>query len=255
MVIFVRKAGPALIALALAGLFCCLGRRAKEVPRPAAGDSRVRRGWGEHGRGITDRIPGPAIYLTLDACDDRKDGFDAELVKFLISEEIPATVFLTGRWIDGNPEGAALLAGSGLFRIENHGASHLPASLGGKSAYGIRGTRSANELLAEVQGGADRIEALSGRRPAWFRSGAAHYDDGAADLIRSLGYEIAGFAVSLDAGASLSAGMVYGNAMKARPGDILLAHMNRPEKETFEGLAPALLELRRRGAKFAVLPD
>jgi peptidoglycan/xylan/chitin deacetylase (PgdA/CDA1 family) len=250
-----RRAKSIEIAAALVGLFYGLSWRVQESPPPVIGDSRVRRGWSEHGRGITDRIDGGEIYLTLDACDDRSDGFDAGLIEFLIRENIPATVFLTKRWIDKNPAGFAILVDSDLFRIENHGTDHRPASVSGRSVYRIRGTGSLDELSAEIGGGADAIEALTGRRPKWFRSGAAYYDNGAANFIRSLGYRIAGFAISIDQGASLAADGVYRNAMKARPGDVLLAHMNRPEKETFEGLAPALLELRSRGAKFALLPD
>jgi peptidoglycan/xylan/chitin deacetylase (PgdA/CDA1 family) len=236
-------------------LWSGLGWRARNPPRPGEGVPGVQNGWGEHGAGIEDKIPGESVYLTLDACDGRANGFDAELIGFLLSENIPATVFLTRRWIDKNPVGFSILASSPLFRIENHGAGHRPASTSGKSAYGMRGTGSEGELSDEINGAADRIAELSGRRPKWYRSGGAHYDDGAVGVVRDLGYRIAGFAISLDAGASLPAGEVYRNAMRARPGDILLAHMNRPEKDTFEGLKPALLELRAAGYSFALLPE
>jgi peptidoglycan/xylan/chitin deacetylase (PgdA/CDA1 family) len=245
----------AVIAGALCAMFYGLGWRAQKSPQPVIGDSRVRRGWGEHGVGITDRIPGRDIYLTLDACDDRANGFDAELIEFLIAENIPATIFPTKRWIDKNPAGFSILASSPLFRIENHGTDHRPASISGKTVYRMRGTANADELLHELEGAAERVAELTGRRPAWYRSGTAYYDDGAANLIRSMGYRIAGFAISLDAGASLPAEQVYANAMRAKPGDILLAHMNRPEKQTFEGLGPALLELKAAGCTFALLPE
>src|SRR5689334_8274516 len=60
--------------------------------------------------------------LTLDACGG---GYDAKLIRFLVEERIPATVFATRKWIERNPEGVTTLPSHPeLFDIEDHGANH-----------------------------------------------------------------------------------------------------------------------------------
>jgi peptidoglycan/xylan/chitin deacetylase (PgdA/CDA1 family) len=45
------------------------------------------------------------IALTFDACGGpRGKGYDAKLIKYLKREKIPATLFISGKWIDANPE-------------------------------------------------------------------------------------------------------------------------------------------------------
>ncbi|MCL2335156.1 MAG: polysaccharide deacetylase, partial [Endomicrobia bacterium] len=97
---------------------------------------------------------------------------------------------------------------------------------------------------------------LTGKRPAWYRSGAAYYDAGALKIIGTeLKLRIAGFAVSADEGATLTADGVYENMLKAQPGFIMLAHANRPESDTAEGLKRAVTELLKKGYVFRKLPD
>lgn len=43
----------------------------------------------------TDRGAGKSVALTLDACGD---GFDRDLIDYLIDRRIPATLFVTRRW-------------------------------------------------------------------------------------------------------------------------------------------------------------
>ena len=216
--------------------------------------------WGERGEGIIDSIyspdTAPHVYLTLDACGSKDDGYDKELIDFLRAEKIKATLFINARWIDKNPDIFMQLARDPLFKIENHGMRHKPASVSGRTVYKIKGTVSKDDLVYEVNANADKIEKLTGRRPRWFRSGTAYYDGEAINIItKELGYKIAGFAITLDAGATFPAGKVYSQTMLAKSYDILLAHMNRPKGETFEGLKPALLELKAKGFVFDVLPN
>ncbi|MCL2331540.1 MAG: polysaccharide deacetylase family protein [Proteobacteria bacterium] len=230
---------------------------------PAAHDAAtVRSFWGEHAGGITDKIA-PAnkdakdLYLTLDACGGHGgDGYDSDIIIFLRANNIPATLFINARWADANPETFAELAADPLFKIENHGTKHRAASVSGKYAHGIRGTKSAQELASEIGDNADKIEKLTGRRPTWYRSGAAYYDAESIKIItEKLKIKIAGFAKSLDAGATLPAHDVYRIAMTAKPGDILLAHMNQPTSPSGIGLQLALAELIKRGYTFRQLPD
>jgi peptidoglycan/xylan/chitin deacetylase (PgdA/CDA1 family) len=214
--------------------------------------------WGETVTGVrtelaTDDI---VIALTLDACGGAKgSGFDAALINYLELEKIPATLFVNSRWIDANRELFLRLAANPLFEIGNHGVQHRPASVKGSSAYGISGTRDIAQLVDEIEMNAMKIERLTGKKPSYYRSGTAFYDDVAVEVANRLGYEVAGFTVLGDAGATYTVGQVKEALLDADPGAIVILHMNHPEGHTAAGVMAAIPELKKRGFKFVKLSD
>lgn len=195
---------------------------------------------------------GKVAALTLDACGG---GFDEGLIRFLIERRIPATIFATKRWIDRNPRGVALLtAHPGLFQIEDHGANHVPAVIGaGRRVYGILGEPDVAHLEREIIDGARAIERVNGSAPRWYRGATARYDAAAVDVIKSLGYRIAGFSVNADAGATLQRDAIVARLKLARSGEIIIAHMNKPASDTAEGLAEGLAWMVAQGFRFVTL--
>lgn len=214
--------------------------------------------WGEHVPGVRTRLDTDekVIALTLDACGSAKgNGVDTRLMEFLIREQIPATLFINGRWIDANPELFRQLAANPLFEIANHGIRHKPASITGRSIYGIAGTKNVAEVVEEIELNARKIEAISGVRPKLYRSGTAYYDEIAVQISEGLGHEVAGYSMLGDAGATWSASQVKAALLKATPGDIALLHMNHPEAGTGAGIIAAVPELQRRGFRFVRMSD
>jgi peptidoglycan/xylan/chitin deacetylase (PgdA/CDA1 family) len=220
--------------------------------------------FGEKLPGILSALPAsqagtaekPVIALTFDACGGKKGAdYDAGLIAFLRENRIPATLFLTTVWVRNNPGILADLAADPLFEIAAHGARHKPCSLTGKSAYGIAGTASFAQLLAEVEGNVRELAQATGKRPRWFRSGTAHYDEIAVGVIRDLGLGVAGYSIAGDEGATLPSSAVAAKILSAKPGDILLFHMNRPKSGTRAGLKEALPRLLQRGARFVRLSE
>ncbi len=214
--------------------------------------------WGERVPGVRTRLDTDekVIALTFDACGSAKgNGVDSRLMAFLIREQIPATLFINGRWIDANPELFRQLAANPLFEIANHGMRHKPASITGRSIYGIAGTQNAAEVVDEIELNARKIEAISGVRPKLYRSGTAYYDEIAVRISQELGHEVAGYSLLGDAGATWSAAQVKAALLKAVPGDIALLHMNHPEAGTGAGVIAAIPELQRRGFRFVRMSD
>lgn len=196
----------------------------------------------------------PTVALTLDACDGgRGTSYDAGIIALLREKRIPATIFVTSRWMRGNPEALRDLAADPLFEIAAHGSRHKPCSVNGNSVYGIKGTASFDELAREVEGNARDIAAATGKRPRWFRSGTAYYDDVAVRVIRDLGLGIAGYSIAGDEGASLPAAKVAAKTLAAKDGDILLYHLNHPRSGTREGLERSLPALLEKGFVFVRL--
>jgi peptidoglycan/xylan/chitin deacetylase (PgdA/CDA1 family) len=214
--------------------------------------------WGEAVPRVVLRLPTTdrVVALTLDACGGRTgSGYDAELIKTLRRERVPATLFVNARWINANPRKFQQLAADPLFEIANHGTAHRPLSVTGRSVYGINGTGSVAQVVDEVAVNQRLITRLTGSAPAFFRSGTAYYDDVAVRAVNDLGLQVVNFDVLGDAGATYSAAQVADAMLSSKPGSIILAHMNRPERGTAEGIDAALPKLSRRGFRFVQLSD
>lgn len=209
-------------------------------------------------RELHSRLQVPASYtkpvaaLTLDACSGQ---FDFKLVNFLIEHKIPATFFVTQRWLKKNPQAIRLLKSApALFEIENHGALHRPAVLGReRRVFGLAGLRDLAELEQEVQQGAAAIFTEFAYQPRYFRGATARYDSQALQYIQSLGFQIAGFSLNADQGASLGKVAIVQALAHLQSGDIILAHANKPGAATGAALMVALPAARERGFEFVRL--
>lgn len=215
--------------------------------------------WGENVTGVVTHFHSnkKELALTFDACGGsvRSSQYDADLIAFLIQSHIPATLFINARWIDTNPDIFMKLSMNPLFEIANHGTAHKPLSVEGKSIYNIHGTASADEVMSEIEGNNNKIEKLTGKRPTFFRSGTAYYDENAVAIAHTLKMEIGGFSVLGDAGATFSAPKVAGQLISAHSGDIILLHMNHPESGTREGIIEGINVLLKEGFTFVRLSD
>jgi len=205
--------------------------------------------WGTSLPGVatTFAASGRQIALTFDAC---RGACDDALLATLERNAVPALLFLSSVWIDAHPGRAEQLAANPLFEIGNHGTRHVPLSVTGRSAYGIRGTRSADEAVTEVWTNHTRLAALTGKPPTWFRSGTAYYDDVGVAIVNELGERPLGFRVGADNGARASAAQVRSDITGAAPGSVVLAHMNHPESGTAAGVSDAITALRASGWEF-----
>lgn len=196
------------------------------------------------------------LALTLDACGGKMGSeYDQDLMDYLMEEKIPATLFINGRWIKANPDLFKTLCDNDLFEIENHGYEHQPLSVEGKEVYGIRGTGNIREALVEVMKNQEEIEKFTGKRPKYFRSGTAYYDDVALDILKDLDLKAVNFDVLGDAGATFNRHQIKDSAKKVKPGSILLYHMNQPQKEVAEGMKLVIPMLREMGFEFVQLSD
>lgn len=219
---------------------------------------RVPQEWGEIVGGIKTRLntDQKVLALTFDACaGPRGSGYDAKLIQYLESEKISATLFVSGRWIDANPEIFKKLSNNLLFEIENHGLNHKPCSAMGRSVYGLEGTKSVGEIYDEIELNALKILNLTGHKPKHFRPGTAYSDEICVEIANALGVEVVNFSVRGDAGATYSKKQVTEALWNAPPSSIILMHMNHPESETAGGVIEAIPKLKKRGFRFVKLSE
>lgn len=226
-------------------------------PGPQRYADRSPAAFGTSMPGIVDTVPTTpgqrTIALTFDACGGpHGSAVDQGLIDALREYSVPATLFLSATWIEANPQAMRSLAADPLFRLENHGTRHLPLSVSGAAAYGIAGTASPAEAIAEIDGNRE-VLAGYGVESNWFRSGTAHYDDVSVDIARDRGIAIAGYTVNADFGATAPGTHVASAIVHAPDGAIVLAHMNHPTSGTGPGVRAALEQLQAHAVRFTFL--
>lgn len=213
--------------------------------------------WGETVSGVITKIDteDKIIALTFDACDVSPNAYDEELIQFLIEEDIPATLFLAGQWIQSYEEEFMELSNQPLFEIANHGYHHKPLSVNGESAYSISGTENVEEVVDEVIQNQLLIEELTGISPNYFRSGTAYYDDVSVEIVNELGLEVVNYNVLGDAGGTFNTHQIASTFETAEKGSIFLFHMNQPDGDIASGVREGVMNLKEKGFEFVQLQE
>ncbi|MBM4411946.1 MAG: LysM peptidoglycan-binding domain-containing protein [Chloroflexi bacterium] len=117
----------------------------------------------------------PAVALTLDAGADSAP--TGAMLDVLAERNIQITFFLTGDWIERNPELTKRIVADG-HEVGNHSTSHPD----------FRGLDESGMLL-ELQTMSDRLYAVTGTRPApYFRPPYGAYDERVLRVVIANGY-------------------------------------------------------------------
>src|SRR5215831_15246729 len=71
-------------------------------------------------------IAEPAVALTFDACATKTHGygFDHAIFDIIKSEQIPATIFVSGRWVEMHPDAMEELTRDPLIEFGDHSYDH-----------------------------------------------------------------------------------------------------------------------------------
>jgi peptidoglycan/xylan/chitin deacetylase (PgdA/CDA1 family) len=216
--------------------------------------------WGEFVRGVDEKLltQKKIIAFTFDACGGKNgNGYDKELIDYLHTENIPATLFVSGKWIDSQFAVFLNLSRDTLFEIENHGLNHRPCSIEGRKVYGIKGTSNIGEAFDEIEANARKIEAVTNQRPRFYRSATAFIDEASAGMAARLGIIVVSYQLlSGDAVPFTPESDIEENVIKnITPGAIVIMHFNHPEWNTKEAMEKIVPKLRQMGYSFARLKD
>lgn len=213
--------------------------------------------WGESVSGVKTRLKteDKVVALGVDACDLMGKGQDAKLIKFLSAENIPATLFLCGEWVDKNSVVLKKLAVNPLFEIANQGVSRKACSVSGKAANGVPGTRSVEELFQEIEQNARKIEAVTGILPQYYHSGSGYYDEVAVRIVRALGYEALGSSVNGPRDTGLEKKQVLDMLANPVSGAIAILGGVSLQSSFVESVIESVRKLRSKGYKFVKVSD
>lgn len=213
----------ALISVALT--FCSLTQAFAETPT-----SLII----EHGPRNTKKIA-----LTFDACPTGKaDEYDERVIDILLQKQVPATLFMSGRWVEKNVEKAKFLAAQPQFEIANHTYYH-PHLL----------EKQDDRIIREFKNSQAEIRKVTGKRPRYFRPPFGEVDEHVAELAKKAGlvtiqYDIA----SGDPDPGLSPKRIVRVLLRdAQGGSIIVFHMNRNGVHTAEFLPEIIDGLRKKG--------
>jgi len=182
------------------------------------------------------------IALTFDACPTRGDGLDHDIVRALLEHDIPATVFVSGRWAESHPEHAQKLAQH--FEIGSHGHRHIWLD---ELPY--------DAVVAELRAAQTTIQRITGKKPKLFRPPSVRYDDevlAAAETLglRTITYDVA----SGDPDPNLRAdAIVLYVTWKAKRGSIVIFHINGRGITTSATLPRIAQIFRKRGYRFVTV--
>jgi peptidoglycan-N-acetylglucosamine deacetylase len=167
-----------------------------------------------------------------------------------LGQQVPATFFLTGQWVDNNPHGVAVIHADG-HRLGNHSMTHphLPAL-------------PDQAIRDEVQGAEQRILAAGADPRPLFRFPFGDRDARTIAAVNDLGYVAVRWTVDTLGWKGTSGGMsaqkVTDRAMNAlRPGEIVLMHLGaNPEDGTTldaDALPDMIERMRAAGYTFVTL--
>jgi len=112
--------------------------------------------------------------------------YNREVRDVLDSEQVPATIFLTGLWAQTYPAEARSLAQDPLFEIGNHSVDHTAFRI---PCYGMPGTVPANRY-SEIANAQATIRDVTGVTTALFRFPGDCYDRSDLALARDLGLTV-----------------------------------------------------------------
>lgn len=179
------------------------------------------------------------IALTFDACPTgTADEYDDKVVEVLLREKVPATLFLSGRWIEKNIEKTKFLADQPLFEIANHSFYH-PHLM----------EKPDDRVKRELVRTQAIIKKETGKDAKYFRPPFGEVNEHVAQLAKEAGlitiqYDIA----SGDPDPGLSPQRIVRSVLRdAKAGSIIVFHMNRKGVHTAELLPEVIHGLTQKG--------
>ena len=187
-----------------------------------------------HGEGA-----GRQVALTFDACSTLDRSFyDDRVTRVLVQTHTPATLFISGRWAETHLRQMRVLAQNPLFEIANHSYTHPHMTE-------VPPARQREELLWTQQ----ILFSLTGRLPRFFRPPYGEIDAELTEQAAQAGLRTVEFDFpSGDPDRHVTRERLVAWVLaKARPGSIVVMHMNRRGWHTAEALPEIIAGLRAKG--------
>ena len=189
----------------------------------------------------------PAVAITFDACATRTHGygFDRKIYEILKESKVPATIFVSGRWVEFHPTEMTELAGDPLVTFGDHSYDHPHMPLLSAPRMG----RQIDQTEAAL--------ARYGKKSVAFRPPFGDWNRHVIDVVHAHGLPTVTWdVVSGDPSKRTSkAAMIRNVVGRAKAGSIVIFHINGRGLKTAEALPEILKSLRAEGLRFVSLAD
>ena len=187
------------------------------------------------------------VALSFDACPaSGKNQFSEAIAKILIETRTPATIFLSGRWVEQDTAATKLLSSDSLIELGNHSFSH-PHML----------HLSEDGMRKELDRTQNIIAKLTGKTPFLFRAPFGEYNDTLVNLAMKSGLATVQFDVeSGDPDTTFTAQrLIKWVTQKTRNGSIVIMHINNRGWHTAQALPTIIQFLREKGYRLVKVSD
>jgi len=169
--------------------------------------------------------------------------------------QVPATIFLAGKWVERYPEVTRSLAGDPLFELASHSYAHRAFKA---PCYGLGPAMPVAEMAPDVEHSEAVIRQYTDHPTPYFRFPGGCYDQAALDAIAPTGVKVVQYDVaSGDAfGTSVDA-IVEQTLRQTTNGSIVVMHLTGGNTAplTAEALPRVVDGLPARGLKLVKLSE
>ncbi|MBD0292337.1 MAG: polysaccharide deacetylase family protein [Jiangellaceae bacterium] len=173
--------------------------------------------------------------------------YNEALIEELRRLRVPATLFLTGLWMQRYPDVTRQLAADPLFELGTHTWQHRAFTA---DCYGLAQV-PASEMLEEVTQAQQMLDELAGSRATrLFRFPGGCYDEAALRAIAPSGMTVIQFDVAAGDGFQHQPDAIVRTVLGGvRNGSIVVLHMNggNTSPRTADAIGPIVDRLRARG--------
>jgi len=178
----------------------------------------------------------PAVALTYDLCPVKAvPGLDAELIEFLKDRAVPATFFMSGKWIARHDTAVKELLAVPSFEVGTHGQihAHLPR-------------HDAEYQMREIEQPVTTLKSKYGHQAKLFRPPYGEFNDATLEAVKMLGLQFIMWSIeSGDPDPTLDADAIVDRIKRRlKPGSIIVLHANgkgRHTKQVTEALITGVL--------------
>jgi peptidoglycan/xylan/chitin deacetylase (PgdA/CDA1 family) len=175
-----------------------------------------------------------------------KSFYNVGVVDELDREQVPATFFLAGKWMERYPDAVRRLAADPLFELGSHSYAHQAFHL---PCYGLAGL-PAGAMTDDVRHSFEVLSRFTTRPTRYFRFPGDCYDAAALRALAPLGLTVIHYDVaSGDAFGTNVDAIVRHTVASVRPGSIVVMHITGGNTAplTAEALPRVISELRAKG--------
>lgn len=207
----------------------------------------------------------PRIALTFDAdlttamrrrlhSGQVKSYYNEALIQHLRDLRVPATLFLTGLWMEQYPDRTRELAADPLFELATHSYDHRAFT---KRCYTL-GTVPRAGMLTDVRRAVTILDELDPQATRWFRFPGGCYDGTALHELAPAAVTAVGLDVPGADGFAKSSESIVGQVLQnARNGSIVVLHMHGGDNAplTDEAIPSIVKSLRLRGYELVTVTE